>query len=165
MPAFFFDSSAVVKRYITESGSKWVRGICEARDPATDENANPIFISEVTIVESAAAFAILVRRGVIPQREGKDAYGKFAQDAESEYRIVRLTPALVRAAAELTQRHPLKAYDAVQLAFGLHTNLLLRANGIPLTFVTGDETLLQAARAEGMATENPFDHSDLDTAQ
>jgi predicted nucleic acid-binding protein len=124
-----------------------------------------IFISELTIVEGAAAFAILVRRGVVPKRAGTDAYRKFIDGVEREYRVVGLTAALVRAAAELTQKHPLKAYDAMQLAVALDTYTLLKANEVSLNFVSGDETLLQAARAEGMATDNPFAHAELDGEQ
>jgi predicted nucleic acid-binding protein len=61
------------------------------------------------------------------------------------------------AAADLTQRHPLKAYDALQLAVALHYGQIL--SGHPFTFVSGDSTLLAAAQAEGLVTENPFDHA------
>jgi len=58
--------------------------------------------------------------------------------------------------ADLTQRHPLKAYDAVQLAVALRYGPIL--SGHPFTFVSGDSTLLAAVHAEGLVTENPFDH-------
>jgi len=166
MPAFFFDTSAIVKRYIVEPGTGWIRALCQAQNESqSQQEPNSIFISEIAIVEGAAAFALLTRRGIISKQEGAFAYGKFLQDVENEYRAVRLTPALTRHAAELTQRHPLKAYDAMQLAFGMHIKALFQANNLALVFVTADDTLLNAARAEGMATENPFDHRDLDLAQ
>jgi predicted nucleic acid-binding protein len=59
-------------------------------------------------------------------------------------------------AADLTQHHPLKAYDAVQLAVALRYGPVLA--GHPFTFVSGDDTLLAAARAEELSIENPFDH-------
>ncbi|MDZ7320020.1 MAG: type II toxin-antitoxin system VapC family toxin [candidate division KSB1 bacterium] len=159
MSVFFFDTSAVVKRYIPEPGTTWIRSLCDKGD------FNSIFISEIAVVEGAAAFALLARRGIISKRESQDAYERFLDDTERQYRMIGLTSTLVRAAAELTQHHPLKAYDAIQLAFGLHLNTLFHANNQSLIFVTADETLLQAARAEGIATENPFDHRDLDTTQ
>ena len=71
-----------------------------------------------------------------------------------------------RNAAQLTQRHPLKAYDAVQLAVALRQNRALALVERSLIFVSGDKTLLSAAQAEGLATDNPFDHvSPLDTPQ
>lgn len=68
--------------------------------------------------------------------------------------------------ASLTRRHPLKAYDAVQLAVALRQNQALALVERSLIFVSGDKTLLSAAQAEGLATDNPFGHvSPLDTPQ
>ena len=68
-------------------------------------------------------------------------------------------------AARLTQEHPLKGYDAVQLATALDFNARLKEEDLSLIFVSGDANLIQAARAENLATENPFDHGDLDSTQ
>jgi hypothetical protein len=92
-------------------------------------------------------------------------YDAFLQKMEGEFQSLRLMPAIIRRAGELTQKHPLKAYDAVQLAVALDFSERLKQQDLSLTFVSGDDNLLQAARAEGMATENPFDHRDLDTAR
>jgi predicted nucleic acid-binding protein len=162
MSAYYFDASAVVKRYIDEPGSAWVRQVCLARDQNALENFNYIAIGEITVAEVAAAFAVLVRRNVIPKRIGTRAYEKFISEFRDEYEIVQLTPTLILAAAQLTQRYPLKAYDALQLALAMRANDLLKANGLALIFVAGDTPLLQAARAENLITENPFDHTDLD---
>jgi hypothetical protein len=62
------------------------------------------------------------------------------------------------AAASLTQSYPLKAYDAVQLAVALRHAANLATYNLPLTFVCGDRTLLAAAQAERLLTDNPFDH-------
>lgn len=72
------------------------------------------------------------------------------------YAILPVTTADFVTAADLTQRHPLKAYDAVQLVVALRYGSIL--SGHPFTFVSGDSALLAAAQAEGLATENPFDH-------
>jgi predicted nucleic acid-binding protein len=62
-------------------------------------------------------------------------------------------------ATELTQQHPLKAYDAVQLAVALHYRQVLARYKLALTFVSGDTQLLAAAAAEELAVDNPFDHA------
>lgn len=68
-------------------------------------------------------------------------------------------------AAMLTRKHPLRGYDAVQVAVALRYHMRLDALRLPVTFVSGDRTVLTAARAEGLLTDNPFDHiSPLDTA-
>lgn len=61
-------------------------------------------------------------------------------------------------AASLTQRHPLKAYDAVQLSVALRHQQALARHNYDLTFVSGNQQQLEAARAEGIAADNPFDH-------
>jgi predicted nucleic acid-binding protein len=165
-PHYFMDSSAVVKRYVDEVGSAWIRRLCEARDPETDHKSNAVLIAEITRVEVAAAIARRVKKTKeLDESEGDDAYGLFLEHAEDDYQIVPITPALVRSAAQLARRYALRAYDAVQLATALHSNNLLKANGLSLTFVAGDETLLRAAQVEGMAADNPFDHAELDTAE
>ncbi len=51
MSDYFLDASALVKRYITEAGSKWVS---QLTDPAAN---NTILIAEITMAEVAAALA------------------------------------------------------------------------------------------------------------
>ncbi len=164
MPIYFFDASAIVKRYVQEPGSIWIRQICDARDNES-QKLNRLVIAEISRVEVAAAFAILVRRNEIPRTLGRRAFLEFSNEIDEEYRSIRLAPMILRNAAELTQRHPLKAYDAVQLAASLAYNESLREFDLTLTFVSGDDKLIQAARAEGLATDNPFEHTDLDTEQ
>jgi predicted nucleic acid-binding protein len=50
----YFDSSALVKRYMAESGSAWVQGRCNAP-------ARTIATAELSRVEIAAAFASKLR--------------------------------------------------------------------------------------------------------
>ncbi len=164
MSIYFFDASAIVKRYVREPGSAWVRDLCNA----PDENQNTLHIvgiAEISRVEVAAAFEILVRRNEISKTLGNHVYDQFTDEFVHEYESVRLTSEIVRDAAELTQRHPLKAYDAVQLATALDFRASLRANQKDLIFVCGDTNLLQAARAEGLAVENPFDHAESNLPQ
>jgi len=161
MAIYFFDASAVVKRYVREPGSVWVREICHALDAAGDQQ-HLITIAEISRVEVAAAFAVLVRRNEISKGLGRRAFEQFTTEIADEYQLVRLTAAMIRDAAELTQRHPLKGFDAVQLATATALRRQLLSQTSDLVFVTGDQTLLQAARAEGLTTANPFDFTNLD---
>jgi uncharacterized protein len=161
MAILFLDASAVVKRYIREPGSAWVRQVCEERDE-DGRKLNLVAIAEISRVEVAAAFAVLVRRNEISKTLGERAYKEFIDELEQEYRSVRLTPEVPHHAADLTQRHPLKAYDAVQLATALAYDGLLKRAQLSLTFISGDDRLLQAANVEGLVADNPFSHTDLD---
>jgi len=69
---------------------------------------------------------------------------------------VEIDQTLVDLAVDLTQRHKLRGYDAVQLAAALTLHgLLTQAAVVPLMFVAADDDLLEAARGEGLATDNP----------
>ena len=67
---------------------------------------------------------------------------------------------MIDSAIQLTRRQKLRGYDAIHLACALALNKPLVDDGLPsLTFIAADDNLLAAACAEGLATENPNDHS------
>jgi uncharacterized protein len=49
--AYFFDSSAIVKRYVQETGTAWVRRLTRRGNPA------PIYLAGITAVELTSAVA------------------------------------------------------------------------------------------------------------
>ncbi len=154
MSHFYFDSSSLVKRYLTEIGSNRVLDL-------VDQSAGHTFIiAEITRVEVAAAFAARHRApDDISRRERDDALSLLLRHCDSEYHIAPLTPAIISRAVTLTQNHRLRGYDAVQLATALTTNeALLAADVSGLIFVAADNDLLSAAQAEGLPTENPNDY-------
>ena len=148
----YFDSSALVKQYMAESGSAWVQTRCN--DPS-----RTIATVELSRVEIAAAFAGKLRGEFITQAEYQEARAKLAADAQNRYQLLPATSQRVDEAIELTTRHRLRGYDAMHLACALHLNQVLLENGLPpLTFVAADNDLLNAAKAEGLETENPNLH-------
>ncbi|MFQ5830631.1 MAG: type II toxin-antitoxin system VapC family toxin [Candidatus Methylomirabilia bacterium] len=60
---------------------------------------------------------------------------------------------MIHKAMDLIQAHPLRAYDAVQLASAL--TLAMLPHGMTLTFVSADEALLAVAQRRGLSTVNP----------
>ena len=59
----------------------------------------------------------------------------------------------------LGNTHALRAYDAVQLAVALEVNRIYQAAGSsPVTLVSADRDLNDAATAEGLTVENPNLH-------
>jgi len=66
-------------------------------------------------------------------------------------------------AVELTQRHRLCGYDAVQLATALVASEIIQSQNLSAPiFVAADNELLTAATSERLPVENPLDHTDLD---
>ncbi|MCH8292191.1 type II toxin-antitoxin system VapC family toxin [Candidatus Poribacteria bacterium] len=146
----FFDSSALVKRYIPEIGTARVQSTLRAT-PRSDS-----YIAYITGPEIMAAFARRLRMGDITHADYNMATTAFERHFRRQYTRLHLSLAVVHTAMGLTRQHRLRGYDAVQLATALTLRDSLRKRGITdLTFVFADEDLCQAAAAEGLLTENP----------
>ena len=158
MGLYFFDASAVVKYYVLEPGSQWIRGIVDESTEWLKASANVILIADITVVEVAAAFSVLYRVGRLRKDVWKRVHELFMAEARDRFELAGIHAGDYYAAAQLTRAHPLKAYDAVQLAVALRQEQALTRINHSLVFVTGDSTLLRAAQAEGLSVDNPFDH-------
>jgi predicted nucleic acid-binding protein len=154
MTAFFLDSSALAKRYLTEIGSAWIAALA---DPAA---GNLIVVADITRVEVSAAIAARQRATGGISRDERDALvSLLLHHFDAEYVISPLSNVIIDQAVRLTQTYRLRGYDAVQLAAALDTQATALAAGLSaLTFVAADDDLLTAARAEGLAAENPNTH-------
>ena len=152
MPAYFFDSSALVKFYVEETGTAWVRSF-------TDAEANIIHVSSLAEVETVSALTRRLNRRDIDQAEFDEACDDLQQDFATQYRIVVLTEAIIRNAASLARKHGLRAYDAVQLAAARETSrITAKVEVTQLTVVSADAELNAAAIAEGLNVEDPNTH-------
>jgi predicted nucleic acid-binding protein len=148
---YYFDSSALVKRYFAEAGSDWV--IARYQNPAS-----LLATAEISRVEIAAAFAGKLRGNFITPAEYQQARSELAADSQKRYYLLPITADRVDEAIELTARHKLRGYDAIHLACALTLNQALLASQFsPLTFVTADLDLLAAAQAERLPMTNPND--------
>ncbi len=157
MATHFLDTSAVVKYYHTERGSDWVRALFDAQDQQ-GLYLHQLLLAEISIAEAAAAFAILARTQQI-EIEFRDAiYQRFIRDLVARFQTIALTRSTIETAAALTQRYPLKGYDAIQLATALDLYKELQQVKGDLIFVTSDNQLIRAAQAEGLQVENPIQH-------
>lgn len=150
MAVYFVDSSALVKRYISETGSTWVLSLF---DPALN---NDILIAAITGVEIVAAITRRARSGSISAANAMAACNQFRSDLQSEYQVVEITERIITSAMALAETQGLRGYDAVQLAVGREINALCVANSLPpVTFVSADNELNAAAASEGLLVENP----------
>lgn len=153
MPHYFFDSSAIIKRYVEETGSGWVRSLC---DPAA---GNRLDLVTITRVEVSSALSRRCREGTVTAEDRDRLSGQFLYDCTRQYRLVDCTLLLLDLAAELCKRHPLRAFDAVQMAAAKLVNQALTENRLPaLIFVSADDHLLSVAANDGLVIENPAIH-------
>jgi predicted nucleic acid-binding protein len=152
MPTYYLDSGALVKRYVTETGSDWVRAIC-------GDATNALFASELALVEVSSAFARRYRGREISDADRQEYLDLFIGDCAGSYHLIPAERPAIDRAVDLSQKHPLRGYDAMQLSCALAANGLLTAAGLPpLIFVSADENLVTAAGAERLHTENPNLH-------
>ncbi len=153
MAVYFFDSSGVVKRYVTENGTRWVRSIC------TPLAGNDVYTAHVTGAEVAAAVMRRARRGEISAVDAATAIADLQSHLRRDYTAVYVTDSLVQRAIDLIQRYRLRGYDAVQLSSALQVKIECDVLGIPSpVFVSADNDLNAAAAAEGLAVDNPNAH-------
>jgi predicted nucleic acid-binding protein len=149
--SYFLDSSAIVKRYLTETGSGWVRSLT---DPIA---ANDIFLARITGVEVVSA---LVRHNPpLPQPLLNQNLSDFKADLQTQFQLISINSAVISRAMNLAEAHRLRGYDAVQLAAAVEWQLVGKGIGLlVLTFVSADVRLNAAAVAEGLAVDNPVFH-------
>lgn len=133
----YFDSSAIVKRYVRESGSERVMALLEEATPAT---------SRFSSIEIASAFARRCREGRLDDSLRRRMLRDLDADLETFY-LVELVPEVVATARDLLGRSRLRAADALQLASSM---VLQRRVQSPVLFVAFDRDLNEAARGEGM---------------
>jgi len=111
-------------------------------------------VGQMARVEVPAAFWRKHRRGELDATDAAvltsafeaDYYGTF--DERPRFVVVGATPAILDEAATLCARHPLRGFDAIQLASALAVREL--EAGVT-TMVAYDRTLRAAAAAEGLA--------------
>ena len=159
MAFYFLDTSALVKYYILEPGSSWIRSLIDTYPTGIGQPLNAIVIAELSLVEAAAAFAILHRMDRLRRKLRDTAFSALSSDITSHrYQVMPILSNDIVVAANLTQDYPLKAYDAMQLAVAIRLRSVLLQRGIGVIFISGDQTQLTAAQIEGMQSQNPFDH-------
>ncbi|MBI5957236.1 MAG: type II toxin-antitoxin system VapC family toxin [Chloroflexi bacterium] len=150
---YFLDSSALIKRYIIEVGTHWIRSI------TARSSGHVVIIAHITPVEILSGTMRRRREGAINPRTARAARLLIDRHTSREYRVVGLTGQVVQHAEDLLELHALRAYDAVQLASALESNNRLIAAGLsPLIFVSADSRLLIAATSEGLMIDDPSSH-------
>ena len=152
MGTYFLDTSALVKRYVAETGHDWVSGLFQR------EAGNSLIISQATLAEAVAAFCAKARASDISELERDRIIAVFRSEARRFCRLERVTTAIYTYAGDLCRIHRLRAYDAVQLACALTVRGKLATLGVAPTFVTADTQLLDVARLEGLLTDDPNVH-------
>ena len=148
MKVYFLDTSALVKRYHRERGSKEI-------DALFTEQDRRIIISDLSIIELGSALAKKVREGEITVEKYHRAIGFFCQDVVTEAIQVETLGEIDKAvAAALLEtyslRTNLRTLDSLQLA------MMKRVSEIQLDqILCADQTFCSLIQKEGLVVRNP----------
>ena len=118
-----------------------------------------IYIARITTVEVTSAVARRRKDRTLIPKKASSILHRFRQHLAGRYTVIEITPALADAAMRLANTHALRAYDAVQLAAALEINQKEQDAGFaPVTLISADQALNDAATAEGLAVDDPRAH-------
>jgi hypothetical protein len=149
----YFDTSALIKRYVAETGTHWINALF-----ASPGNLI-VCTSQLTVVETACAFSRRKREGALSLEDYNKLLTAFDYDVTYRFVVADVTHATIETACDLAGIHPLRAYDATHLATALLINReLIKNSEHSLTFFCADNRLVDIAKAENLRTENPNDH-------
>ncbi len=153
MSLYFLDSSAIVKRYVSETGTGWILNL---HKPSAQ---NVFYVAQITGVEVVSAISRRLRGNKLTQKSADKAISRFKRDFAIKIRIIRLNDQIIAQAIRLSEVHFLRGYDAVQLAIALELEKRFALqNFSSITFISADNALNSAAVAEGLAVDNPNNH-------
>lgn len=144
MGTYFFDTSALVKRYHEEDGTEQV-------DEMLDDEDADVLLSSLTVVESVSAFRRKHNRREISESEMEQLVGVFFREALDDFVIIPLEESLLRFSFELVLQDDLRTLDSLQLSAGL--SLAEQLNDV--VFVTADEELATVGEDYGLETIVP----------
>lgn len=133
----YFDTSALVPLLVSEATSQACGEVWDSADR--------VAATRLAYVEAVAALSMAERMGRITGpdlRAGRDVLDELWAVLD----VIEIGPELMSDAARLAVTHGLRGYDAT------HCAAAVWASDGDLVAVTGDARLLQAWRAEGLAT-------------
>ncbi len=98
MGVYYFDTSALVKRYVTETGTGWVQAVT---DPV---NGHDIFVAKIAGPEAVSAFV----RQSPPLSKLATVLANFLFDFHNQYQQLALTDAVIAVAMRIAETHQLR---------------------------------------------------------
>jgi len=132
----YLDASALVKRYVAESGSAEVGDLIN--------EAAAVGTTIMSRVEVTAVLAKAARMKLLARRDAA-ALRIFNSEWEALVRL-QMTEVVVSRAASLAWEHDLRGYDAAHVASAFWQDML----GEPVTVASYDHQLWDAANTTGL---------------
>jgi predicted nucleic acid-binding protein len=136
----YFDTSALIKRYVEELGRREVLGLLRK---------NHCVISAVLPLEVRSALRRRVAEKTLDSRRVASILKRFAAD-RPYWTVIEVSSDVLAAAESLSAAHPLRALDSIHVA---SAKLLADRTASPaFTFVSADAHQTRVAEALGLKT-------------
>lgn len=146
MALYYLETSALVKLYVREPGSE------RLLEMAAGSEAHRFAILALAQAEFHSAVRRRQRAGDLESQVASDLLERFDLQLRTRFLRQIVSDPVLDLACELIERHPLRAYDSLQLAGCM---ILRAAAPEPPVFVCVDQRLLQAAEVEGVMWLDP----------
>ncbi|MDZ7292520.1 MAG: type II toxin-antitoxin system VapC family toxin [candidate division KSB1 bacterium] len=148
---FYFDASALAKRYVKEKGSEIISRIFSAVE---------VMRMHALMIGLAVVVSIFVRKkngGIISPALFRSSLALFRQEIleNLHFKKFDVESILISRAIPLIEKHSINATDAVVLRSALDIKEFESERGNELVLVTSDMRLETAAKAEGLRIINP----------
>lgn len=158
MRHYFLDTSALVKLYVIEPGSRRVRDM--VRSASVSPETVQVMVCDLVHPEAASALCQTMDGPLAPKRgigrsETRKLPGELARDLRGDgVMAVTESARFMTAAANLVWKHRLRGADAVHLATALNVRGWLPKES-EFYFVGSDRAQNAAAAAEGLEVLDP----------
>ncbi|MEP6988679.1 MAG: type II toxin-antitoxin system VapC family toxin [Chloroflexota bacterium] len=149
MTTYFLDTSALAKYFLPEIGTYWLRQLLR---PSV---GHILIVADTTPLEMLSVLKRKQRAGRASVATVAAIRNNFLKHFEHLYLSVALDANRLKDAERGVMQYDLRTLDAIQLACALYARSLLSE---PITFLSSDQDLLAAARAEGFGIDDPNLH-------
>ena len=146
MAAIYLDTSALVKLYLREEGTERMRSLVSGPNPPS------LVLLALARAELHSALRRRQRLGDIDGEETATVIARFESHLRTRFLHQPVNDVVVDTACHLLARHPLRAYDALQLAGCV---VFSGASPDRVAFACADKRLLEAAEKEQVAGLDP----------
>jgi len=136
----YVDTSAMVKRYVRESGRPAVLKLFAQHN---------LVSSVILPVELYSAFVRRTREGTLATTALPRLFSRVGAD-RPRWTLVETTAEVIGQAQTLVERHPLRTLDALHLA---SARVFEKQLQLPVLFISADHRQLAAAAREGLTVE------------
>jgi uncharacterized protein len=155
MVVYYFDTSAIIKRYRTEIGTDVVDEIL--KNPLSQDR---FYTSFLTILEVTSGITRLVRGQQLTESIAGEIFSRFRQDIQDHFRILPLDNETVNRAVSVVEKFGLRSADAIHMATAIYVFSAIPESSHVM--VSSDRELLESARSANLTALDPQNNTSMD---